>query len=96
MNETRPLVAIALLASLLALAPGTARAGALVRLGEPFPPAVVVAPAPFYQPYYPPILYAPPAGIFESWWDPDYRAIRYNHYFQRYQEPGRIHGFTLH
>jgi hypothetical protein len=89
--KVRFLALAALVASTLALAPGTARAGALVRLGEPFPPPVVIAPQ-----IYPPVFYAPPVGAFESWWDPDYRAIRYNRYFQRYQETPRIHGFTLH
>jgi hypothetical protein len=91
--KVRFLVVAALIASALALAPGTARAGSLVRLGEPFPPPVVIVPQ-----VYPPVIYGygAPVGAFESWWDPDYRAIRYNRYFQRYQETPRIYGFTLH
>lgn len=87
----RTLVAATTLLILGALAP--ARAEVITRLGRPFPcPPAVVAPA---YPVYPSGYYAPPAVIFNTWWDPDYRALRYNRYFQRYQDQPRIQGFTL-
>ncbi len=63
-------------------------------------------PSPYaYQPYpgyplypAPPVYgwaYPPPAFYFGSGYDPDYRAMRYNHYFSRYQGQPRIEGFTL-
>jgi hypothetical protein len=52
----------------------------------PYPPVVYAPPA-----YY----YPPPAFYFGSGWDPDYRDIRYNRYFQRTQPPPVIRGYTL-
>ena len=97
MRKRTYLVAAALLLGMLASIPSAARAQLVTRLGSPFypcPPAIAVAPAPFYQPYGP-VYYTPPVVTFGSWWDPDYRAIRYNRYFERYQEQPRIWGFTL-
>ena len=54
------------------------------------PPPVVYAPPYPYYPGYPPVAYY--SG---SWWDPDYRDIRYNRYFQRYQGEPQVRGFTL-
>ena len=54
----------------------------------PYPPVVYAPPA--YYPYYP-----PPAFYFGSGYDPDYRDIRYNRYFQRSQPPPIVRGFTL-
>lgn len=50
------------------------------------PPVVYVPPA-----YY----YPPPAFYLGSGWDPDYRDIRYNRYFQRYEPRPQIRGYTL-
>jgi hypothetical protein len=67
-------------------------------------PGVVVGPPVYAQPVYPypPVVYAPPAYYypppafyFGSGWDPDYRDIRYNRYFQRTQPPPVIRGYTL-
>jgi hypothetical protein len=55
----------------------------------PYPPPVAYAP-PAYYPYYP-----PQAFYLGSGWDPDYRDIRYNRYFQRSQPPPIIRGFSL-
>ncbi len=52
-----------------------------------WPPPVVYVPQPYYYP--------PPAFYLGSGWDPDYRDIRYNRYFQRSQPPPIIRGFTL-
>lgn len=57
------------------------------------PPAVAYPAAPYYYPYPP--YYPPPAFHQGSWWDPDYRDIRYNRYFQRYQAEPQVRGFTL-
>jgi hypothetical protein len=54
----------------------------------PYPPMAYAPPA--YYPYYP-----PPAFYFGSGWDPDYRDMRYNRYFQRSQPPPIVRGFTL-
>jgi hypothetical protein len=56
----------------------------------PWSPPVVYVPSPYYYPYY-----APPAFYLGSGYDPDYRDIRYNRYFQRYQAPPQIRGYTL-
>ena len=53
---------------------------------------------PFLPPgaYAPPVYYyPPPAFYFGSGYDPDYIDIRYNRYFQRYQPPPEIRGYTL-
>lgn len=54
----------------------------------PWSPPVVYAPSPYYYP--------PPAFYLGSGYDPDYRDIRYNRYFQRYEPAPRIRGYTLH
>jgi hypothetical protein len=64
------------------------------------PPAYYYPPYPAYPVYpAPPVYgytYPPPAFYFGSGYDPDYRAMRYNHYFSRYQDaPPRVEGFTL-
>ena len=56
----------------------------------PAPPPVAYPPSPYYYPYYP-----PQAFYLGSGWDPDYRDIRYNRYFQRYQPPPQVRGYTL-
>jgi hypothetical protein len=58
---------------------------------QPPPPPVAYPPYPYY---YPP-AYPPPAFYQGSWWDPDYRDIRYNRYFQRYEQRPQIRGYTL-
>ena len=55
--------------------------------GGAFYPPGVYAPQPYFYP--------PPAFYMGSGWDPDYRDIRYNRYFQRYQDAPQIRGFTL-
>jgi len=52
-----------------------------------WPPPVVYVPQPYYYP--------PPAFYLGSGWDPDYRDIRYNRYFQRSEPPPIIRGYTL-
>ena len=92
---------IALFAAVLVLAAWLAPAPAGACMGcpgvaiypqpvYPYPPAVAYPPQPYYYPYYP-----PPAFYFGSGWDPDYRDIRYNRYFQRSQPPPIVRGFTL-
>jgi hypothetical protein len=90
---------IALFAAVLVLAAWLAPAPAGACMGcpgvaiypqpvYPYPPMAYAPPA--YYPYYP-----PPAFYFGSGWDPDYRDIRYNRYFQRSQPPPIVRGFTL-
>jgi len=43
----------------------------------------------------PPYYYPPPAFYLGSDYDPDYRDLRYNRYFQRYEPPPQIRGYTL-
>ena len=45
--------------------------------------------------YPPPYYYPPPAFYLGSGWDPDYRDIRYNRYFERYEPRPQIRGYTL-
>ena len=54
------------------------------------PPAAYAPPYPYYYPAYPPLAFYQ-----GSWWDPDYRDIRYNRYFQRYQSPPQVRGYTF-
>jgi hypothetical protein len=88
---------IALLAAVLVLAawlvppPATACMGCAgvpvyAQPVYPYPPAAIYAPPPYYP---------PPAFYLGSEWDPDYRDLRYNRYFQRSQPPPIIRGFTL-
>ena len=51
------------------------------------------APQPY--PYPTTRYYPPPAFYFGSGWDPDYRDMRYNRYFQRTEPPPVIRGYTL-
>jgi hypothetical protein len=90
------IVGAAVFTGLLAFAPPASACGLSGRLGYGYPcqTPIAVPPGFVYQPYVP-IYYAPPVGFFGSWWDPDYRAIRYNRYFQRYEEAPRIQGYTL-
>ena len=65
-----------------------------------YPPSAYGYPAYPGYPLYPapPVYgyaYPPPAFYFGSGYDPDYRAMRYNHYFSRYQNEPRVEGFTL-
>jgi hypothetical protein len=97
---TKTLVtAAAILTVLLACAPQASAGGISVRFGHPYVPAgppVIVAPVPVYPYYaYPPAYYVQPFGTFNTWYDADYRAIRYNRYFSRYQDEPQIRGFTL-
>jgi hypothetical protein len=70
-------------------------------LAQPFypPAAYYYPPYPAYPVYpAPPVYgyaYPPPAFYFGSGYDPDYRAMRYNRYFSRYQGEPRVEGFTL-
>jgi hypothetical protein len=94
----------AVLLLVLAAAPA-ARADVNVSVDVTVPPAVAphagvpiafAPPWPYgYLPPYPYVAYPPAAFFFGSAWDPDYRAIRYNHYFQRHQPEPRIRGYTL-
>jgi hypothetical protein len=52
-----------------------------------YPPPVAYAPSPYFYP--------PPAFYLGSDYDPDYRDIRYNRYFQRYEPRPQIRGYTL-
>ena len=54
-------------------------------------------PSPWSPPvaYVPPAYFYPPPFYFGSGWDPDYRDIRYNRYFQRYQPPPQVRGYTF-
>ena len=90
---------IALFSAMLVLAAWLAPAPAGACMGCP---GVAIYPQPVYP--YPPMAYAPPAYYpyspppafyFGSGWDPDYRDIRYNRYFQRYQAEPQVRGFTL-
>jgi hypothetical protein len=63
--------------------------------------APTFVPPVYPAPWSPPVVYvpspysAPPAFYLGSGYDPDYRDIRYNRYFQRYQAPPQIRGYTL-
>jgi hypothetical protein len=104
--RTTLVMAAAILAAVLACSPRAQAGDVSVSVTVASPPVVVV-PAPVYSPYGSPYgqaygpgyapyyAYPPPLVTFGTWWDPDYRAIRYNQYFQRYQPPPRIQGFTL-
>ena len=54
------------------------------------PPVAYPPPYPYYYPTYPPVAFYQ-----GSWWDPDYRDIRYNQYFQRHQAPPQVRGYTF-
>ena len=89
---------LALLAAVLVLAAWLVPAPAGACMGCA---GVPIYAQPVY-PYAPPVVYAPPAYYYPppafylgSGWDPDYRDIRYNRYFQRSQPPPIIRGFTL-
>jgi hypothetical protein len=56
----------------------------------PQPPAMYAPPYPYYYPAYPPVAFYQ-----GSWWDADYRDIRYNRYYQRYQPPPQVRGYTF-
>ena len=93
---------IALFAAVLVLAVWLAPAPAGACMGCPGVPVYAQPVYPYPYPYPPPVVYAPqpyyyppPAFYFGSGWDPDYRDIRYNRYFQRSEPPPIIRGFTL-
>ena len=93
MRNLALLAAVLVLAAWLAPAPAGACMGCpgvaiYPQPAYPYPPMAYAPPA--YYPYYP-----PPAFYFGSGWDPDYRDIRYNRYFQRSQPPPIVRGFTL-
>ena len=97
MREMALCVVALVLAGWLAAAPAAAQCYNCTNIEVFAAPPVAAAPPPVvYAPPYPYYgAYPPPAFYSGSWWDPDYRDIRYNRYFQRYEPPPRIRGYTL-
>ena len=89
----RRLLAVTVLLAALAGASSAAAQGFYPPPGYLYPPypAYPVYPAPPVYGYG----YPPPAFYFGSGYDSDYRAMRYNRYFSRYQGEPRVEGFTL-
>jgi hypothetical protein len=86
---------LAIFAAWLGAAPAHARSG-FAAVGFPVYAGQAFAPCPWSPPVvYAPPLYYPPAFYLGSEYDPDYRDLRYNRYFQRYQPAPQIRGYTL-